>query len=251
MDDIRIETDATVRTITLNRPEKRNALTREMFDALVAAFEREAPAAERLTVLRAEGPSFCAGVDLGQRSGNDAREGHSPLELLCAAIRAYPLPVVAAVQGHAIGGGMMVALSCDFVVAAEDAKVGNGAVQMGLVPAYGLGRRIASVTGTTLGRRLFLLGDPVPASRLAAAGAITAAVPAGDLAAEVDRVVGRLSRNAPLSLRAIKATLTEDEFRAAPDEAARRLIASAQASEDAKEGVLARREKRPAAFAGR
>ncbi len=63
--------------------------------------------------------------------------------------------------------------------------------------------------------------------------------------------MGRLSRNAPLSLRAIKATLTEDEFRAAPDEDARRLIASAQASEDAKEGVLARREKRPAAFAGR
>jgi enoyl-CoA hydratase/carnithine racemase len=248
MPDIRIDTGATVRTITLSRPEKRNALTREMFETLTAAFEREPAAAERVTVLRAEGPSFCAGVDLGQRAANDAREGRSPLELLCAAIRRYPLPVVAVVQGHAIGGGMMLALSCDFVVAADDAKVGNGAVQMGLVPAFGLAREIAAVAGKALARELFLLGDPMPAARLG--HALAGAVPAAELEVATDRVVARLAANAPLSMRAVKATLNAEPFAAAPHGRAQELIERAAASEDSREGVAARRERRPPAFAG-
>lgn len=250
MDDIRIETQpgGAVRTITLNRPDKRNALTREMFTALTEAFEREPPAAERVTVLRAEGPAFCGGVDLAQRSGNDARAGHSPLEVLCRAMWAHPLPIVAAVQGHAIGGGMMLALHADFVVASESAKIGNTAVQMGLVPAWEPTRAVAAATGTVLGRELLLLGDPVPAARLAD---VVAVVPAEELEAAVARVVERLAGNAPLSLRAVKATLNAEGFRVAPNERVQALIAAAQGSEDAREGVAARREKRPAAFAGR
>jgi enoyl-CoA hydratase/carnithine racemase len=253
MTEVLIETDeaGAVTTITLNRPEKRNALTREMFAALMEAFEAEPVPTARVTVLAAEGPSFCAGVDLGERSGNAAGPGESPLELLCEAVRNHPLPVVAVVQGAAIGGGAMLALHCDFVVAVEDAKIGNAAVQMGLVPAWLPARRIAETGGQALARELLLLGNIVPARRLADAHVIAAAVAPDELHAEVDRLVGRLAANAPLSLRAIKATLVAESFAAAPHPEADTAIARVQESDDAREGPTARREKREPQFTGR
>jgi enoyl-CoA hydratase/carnithine racemase len=143
------------------------------------------------------------------------------------------------------------ALHCDVVVAVEEAKLGNSAVQLGLVPPWPLTRRVAEAAGRTLASELLLLGDLVPAERLARAHVIAAAVPAGELAAAVDRVVERLALNAPLSLRAIKATLTADAFAEAPHAGVAELIVLAQRSEDAREGVSARRERRPPQFAGR
>lgn len=253
MDEIRIasEDGGAVRRITLNRPEKRNALTREMFAELTAAFEREPPAAERLTVLDAAGPVFCAGVDLGERADNPAGEGQSPLEVLCEAVWRYPLPVVAVVSGHAIGGGFMLALHCDFVVADEAAQLGNAAVQMGLAPPWPLARRLAVAAGTNLGRRLLLLGDPMRARALAEAEVIEAAVRADDLPQAAVRIIDRLAQNAPLSLRAVKATLNATAYAELPHRRETAAIATVQESEDAREGVAARREKRPALFSGR
>jgi enoyl-CoA hydratase/carnithine racemase len=248
---IRCEWDGAVRTIPLNRPDKRNALSREMFDVLIDAFETEPALTDRVTVLRAEGTVFCAGVDLGQRADNPSAAGQSPLERLCDAIRRYPLPVVAVVQGHAIGGGMMLALHCDFVVAAEEARLGNTAVQLGLVPAWEPARRVVEAIGVTLARELLLLGDPVPAGRLAAAHAIADVVPTDGLNAAADAVVSRLVANAPLSLRAVKATLNAGAYVEAEHPVADDAIARAQVSEDAVEGVAARKEKRTPQFAGR
>jgi enoyl-CoA hydratase/carnithine racemase len=248
---IRCEWDGAVRTITLNRPDKRNALSREMFDVLIDAFETEPALTDRVTVLRAEGTVFCAGVDLGQRADNPSAAGQSPLERLCDAIRRYPLPVVAVVQGHAIGGGMLLALHCDFVVAAEEARLGNTAVQLGLVPAWEPARRVVEAIGVTLARELLLLGDPVPAGRLAAAHAIADVVPTDGLNAAADAVVSRLVANAPLSLRAVKATLNAGAYVEAEHPVADDAIARAQVSEDAVEGVAARKEKRTPQFAGR
>jgi enoyl-CoA hydratase/carnithine racemase len=248
---IRCEWDGAVRTITLNRPDKRNALSREMFDVLIDAFETEPALTDRVTVLRAEGTVFCAGVDLGQRADNPSAAGQSPLERLCDAIRRYPLPVGAVVQGHAIGGGMMLALHCDFVVAAEEARLGNTAVQLGLVPAWEPARRVVEAIGVTLARELLLLGDPVPAGRLAAAHAIADVVPTDGLNAAADAVVSRLVANAPLSLRAVKATLNAGAYVEAEHPVADDAIARAQVSEDAVEGVAARKEKRTPQFAGR
>jgi enoyl-CoA hydratase/carnithine racemase len=252
VDDVRIEVsdDGAVRTIVLDRPEKRNALTREMFDVLIDAFTDEPPAAQRVSVIRAEGPSFCAGVDLGQRAGNETGEGRTPLERLCAAIWSHPRPVVAVVHGAAIGGGAMLALHCDFVVAAADAKFANGAVQLGLAPAWSVSRRMQDVLGPALARELLLGGDAVTAERLADAKAIAAAVPAESLDAEAARVVDRLAANAPLSLRAVKATLAAEPWAERPHERVTALIERVQASDDAKEGVLARKERRAAAFRG-
>jgi enoyl-CoA hydratase/carnithine racemase len=252
MADIRIELDdgRAVRTVTLDRPEKRNALTREMFDILIDAFSSEPPAAERVTVIQAEGPAFCGGVDLGQRAGNESDEGQSPLERLCDAIARYPLPVVAVVQGPAIGGGAMIALHCDLVVAVDDARFGNAAVQAGMTPAWAVSRQVLAAAGESLSRELLLLGDSIDAQRLAAAGVIARAVPAATLDAEAKRIVDRLTANAPLSLRAIKATLAARPYVERGHDAATALVERVQASADAKEGAAARRERRKPRFAG-
>lgn len=251
-DEIQIttESDGLVRRIVLNRPEKRNALTREMFAELTEAFAN-ADGGERLTVIAAEGSAFCAGVDLGQRADNESRAGASPLELLCIAVREYPLPVVAAVQGHAIGGGFMLAMHCDFVIAVNEAKMGNAAVQMGLVTPWSGGRRILDAMGAPLARRMLLLGELVRAEQLEAAHVIAAAVPATDLPAVTASVVDRLAANAPLSLRAIKAALNARAYDERPDPSVQAMVERAQQSEDSHEGVAARREKRPAQFTGR
>lgn len=248
--EIRIEREGAIRTITLCRAEKRNALTREMFATLTDAFTREPDPRERVTVLRAQGPVFCAGVDLGQRAEGAVREGESPLELLCAALRAYPLPVVVVLTGAAIGGGFMLLTHCDFVVAVEDAKVGNSAVQMGLVPPWLLSRHVLSAVGPGLARRLLLVGDLVPAAQLDPS-IVTAAVPAEELEDEVQALLARLAGNAPLSLRAIKATIDAEHYEHASHDEVDTLIRVAQASEDGKEGVAARRERRPARFRSR
>jgi enoyl-CoA hydratase/carnithine racemase len=248
MSDIRVD-HGSVRTITLTRPGKRNALTREMFATLWDVLESDPPPEQRVTVLRSTGPVFCAGVDLSERASNPSAAGESPLERLCAALHAHPLPVVAVVQGAAIGGGLMLALHCDFVIADEAAMLGNAAVQMGLVPAWDVARRVLALAGAATARELLLLGDPLPAARLG--HVLTAAVPAEALDATAARLIARLEANAPLSLRAIKATLNARAYAEAPHENADALIARAQRSEDSREGVLARREKRPATFAGR
>ena len=251
MPEVRIEErgDGAVRVLTLDRAEKRNALTLDMFRVLTAAFAAEPPPAQRLTLLRAEGSVFCAGVDLGERS--DEHDGESPLEALCRSVRAYPLPVVAAVQGHAIGGGFMLLTHCDVVVAVAEAKLGNAAVQLGLVPPWPLARRVQEAAGPALARELLVLGELVSAGRLADAGVIAAAVESERLDEEVAAVVDRIAANAPLSLRAIKATLTAPGFAAAPHDHADALLARARASEDAKEGVRARRERRDPSYTGR
>jgi enoyl-CoA hydratase/carnithine racemase len=145
----------------------------------------------------------------------------------------------------------MLALHCDFVVAAEEARLGNTAVQLGLVPAWEPARRVVEAIGVTLARELLLLGDPVPAGRLAAAHAIADVVPTDGLNAAADAVVSRLVANAPLSLRAVKATLNAGAYVEAEHPVADDAIARAQVSEDAVEGVAARKEKRTPQFAGR
>jgi enoyl-CoA hydratase/carnithine racemase len=249
MEEVRIDVDETgaVRTITINRPDKRNALSRDMFAELTRLFEEEPPLTERVTVLRSEGHVFCSGIDLNERLVH----GAPPLDTLCEAILDYPLPVVARMQGDAIAGGAFLALFCDFVIATKAARFWVSLVQIGLAPPWPLTRRLAELATPALARELVLLGDPVLAERLAAADVITAAVEPDELDAEVDRVVGRLAANAPLSLRAIKATLTAQAFAEVPHDDVEKLIHAARDSEDGREGVKARLERRMPVYAGR
>ena len=246
------ETSGAVRTITLNRPEKRNALDGEMLDELAAAFGRAPEPLERVAVVRANGPVFCAGLDLRERLGEGARGSASPIEHVLELVENYPLPVVAVVQGDAIAGGNELALHCDFVVAASGASFGMSLAQIGLAPSWFLAKKLLEVAGPVATRRILLLGDPVQATRMAELGIIDSAVPPEALEDAAQAIVERLAANAPLSLRAMKALLVREmAFRGGIEHAdIDVLVGRARTSDDSREGIAARLEKRAPKFRG-
>jgi enoyl-CoA hydratase/carnithine racemase len=251
MSKVEIELSGSVRTVLLNRPEKRNALDSEMMDALVMAFSNAPATSEKITVIRSTGPAFCAGLDL--RSRKDIKDGESSIEAMLRAIEMYPLPVVAVVQGDAIAGGNELALHCDIVVASSAARFGMPLAQIGIAPTWFLIKKLLEVAGPVTTRKMLLLGDPIPAARMFELGAIAEIAPPDELESRAVRIIDRLVANAPLSLRAMKAAIAcEMQFRDnIPHDDIDALIMRASSSADAKEGITARMEKRLPNFQGK
>lgn len=249
---IRIETEreGAIRRITFDRHEKRNAISPPMFDTLIEAFSKAPPPEERVTVIQSEGTVFSAGVDLSERIQNGWPQ-KSPLVQLCDLIRNYPLPVLGAMQGDAIAGGCMLVLHCDLIVAQEGARLGMPLAQLGIAPPWILTSRTINRVGPALGRELVLMGDPMPVERIGQA-VFNAIVPAEEFRATVDRFANQLANNAPLSLRAVKASLAT--IGSAGDDAEHdyenSLVRAALDSADAREGMKARLEGRAPNFQG-
>lgn len=250
MATILMELDGAVRTVTLNRPEKRNALDGEMLSDLEAIFRTQPVESERVVVLRAEGTVFCAGLDLVSRTGISS--GSSSIEDMLQAVEQYPLPVVAIVQGDAIAGGNELALHCDLVVASEQARFGMSLAQLGLSPTWFLTKKLMELAGPVTTREILLLGDPLPATRMYELGIIARVVPPDRLQQTADELVKRLAANAPLSLIAMKGLLNRlMAFREGIEHGVvDRLVTNASSSNDAKEGIAARMEKRSPKFTG-
>ena len=237
--------EAGVRTVTMNRPEKRNAMTDAMLEQLMEAFTSEPHEDERVTVLRGAGPSFCAGRDIGQDMLVD-------IEPVFHAVEHYPLPVVAAVQGNAIAGGCEIALHCDFVVAMSNARFGMSLAQIGMAPTWFLAKKLLEVAGPVGAREILLLGDPIAAMRMYELGMISHIADESDFETTLNGIVQLLVSNAPLSLKAIKALLLREmTFRDGIEHAdVDALARAASRSEDAKEGKAARLAKREPTFKG-
>ncbi|MDA8037706.1 MAG: enoyl-CoA hydratase-related protein [Actinomycetota bacterium] len=248
MGRVHVSSDGTVRRVVLARPEKRNALSLAMLAALEAAFPANPPASERVAVVSAEGPTFCAGIDLSAHFP----DGEAAIEMAFRAIERYPLPVVAVVAGDAVGGGAELALHCDVVVAADSARFSMPLARLGLTPPWLFTVKLVDVAGLALARELLLVGDAVAAPRLAELGVISRVVAGESLGASVDSIVGAIAAGAPLSLRALKAALVRaGEIRAGlPHEDVDELSRRAGKSEDAREGMRARLEKRSPVFDG-
>ena len=245
--------DGAVRTVTLNRPEKRNALTSEMLRGLQALFS-ETPAPEaRVVALRAAGPVFSAGVDLRESLDEGVPANEGSIDAALRAIETYPLPVVAVVQGPAIAGGNELALHCDIVVASTRATFWMSLAQIGLAPTWFLSKKLLEVGGPVLTKEMLLLGDPVPAQRMYDLGVIARVAEPDDFDAAAGAVIDRLAANAPLSLRAMKALINRGmAYRdSIPHDDVDRIVAAARESHDAREGMAARLEKRPPRFTGR
>lgn len=250
METVRVGSAGAVREVVLARGEKRNALDAGMLAALTDAFKAAPPADERVTVIRAEGPVFCSGLDLRERGGGTI--GSSAIEVMLHAIELYPLPVVAVVQGDAIAGGNELALHCDFVVASETARFGMSLAKIGLAPTWFLAKKLLEVAGPVGAREMLLLGDLLSARRMADMGLIHRAVPADGLEVAARAVIDRLAANAPLSLRAMKALLVRAmAFRDGVEHAdIDALVAAAGRSQDAREGIAAMLERRSPRFEG-
>jgi len=223
-----------------------------MLEELTGLFSVDPPAVERVTVIRAEGPVFCAGVDLKERDSNGMAGSSGGIETMLDAVQNYPLPVVAAVQGDAIAGGNELALHCDLVVAVSTARFGMSLAQIGLAPSWFLAKKILEVCGPVVAREMLLLGDPLPSARMAHLGLIHRVAEPAEFDDAVSAVVTRVAANAPLSLRAMKSVLTRQmTFRdgIAHDDVDE-LVDAARFSSDAKEGIAARLDRRTAEFRG-
>ena len=251
MSHIELNIDGAVRAVTLNRPEKRNALSPEMLDELTGIFSATPAPEEKVATIRAIGPSFSSGVDLRDRDASSTGARH--IARMLDAVQNWPLPVIAIVEGSARAGGTELALHCDIVVASTNATFGMPLAQIGLAPSWFLSKKIVECLGPVGAREMFFLGDPLSAKRMHEYGAISHVAEPAAFEALVEAVIGRVRDNAPLALRAIKAVINRSmtyrdgiEF-ADVDE----LAGNVRVSEDAREGMAARLEKRRPNFRGR
>ena len=249
---IRVEVDGPIKTITLTRSDKRNALDTTMLDALEEQFVAEPDTEDRLIVLRAEGPTYCSGVDMRERLEKGVHSKESPVERVFRAMEANPLPIVTVVEGPAIAGGCELALHCEFVIASQQASFGMSLVQLGMAPSWFLAKKLMEVAGPVATREILLLGDPVSAQWMYDRALIARIAPASQVDAELAKIVHRLSSNAPLSLKAMKTLIIRQlDYRDdIPHEDVDALLQEARQSNDSKEGVRARLEKRKANFTG-
>ena len=254
---ILVEARPGYRLITLNRPERLNALTVEMADALLAALDAaEADPECRAVLLTGAGRGFCAGQDLAAIAGMPAAEIGQLLDHynpVIRKLRALPLPVVCAVNGVAAGAGANLALACDIVLAAKSAAFVQAFARIGLVPDCGGTWFLPRLVGMARARALALLAEPLPAETAAEWGLIWRAVDDGRLMEEAQALTAWLAAGSTgglaLAKRALDAGATNDLDTQLDVE--RDLQAKAAASADHAEGVCAFLEKRPPSFTGR
>ncbi len=205
---IAIMDDGAVRTVTVNRPDKLNALDRATLEALDAAFAAAAADADvRVVVLTGAGPkAFVAGADIAEMNGLSAVQGRDFSLLgqgLMRRIERMPKPVIGKINGFALGGGLELAMACHLRVAAETARLGQPEINLGLIPGFGGSQRLLRLCGRAAALELCLLGAPITAARAAQLGIVNEVVPAGDLEARVRALASQLASAAPLALRGI------------------------------------------------
>src|SRR3954467_14489686 len=253
MSKVIIEKNGPVRTVWMNRPEKKNALDSELMGNMIEALQAPVAAEDRVLVIRGKGDAFCSGLDMAERRATAETGEASGIEEMLRAIELCPLPVVAVVQGDAIAGGNELALHCDLVVASEKARFGMSLAQVGLAPNWFLAKKLMEVLGPVTTREMLLLGDPLPSTKLFALGLIARCVPHEQLEAEAQKVIDRLAANAPLSMKAMKAlTVRQLEFRdAIRHDDVDALVQAAIKSQAPQGGSKARLEKRTAKFQGK
>ena len=250
--------DGAVRRITINRPDKLNALDATVIDELTRAFDAAAvDEAVRVVVLTGAGPkAFVAGADIAAMSTLgvvDAREFSLRGQRLMSRIERLGKPVIAMVNGFALGGGLELAMACHLRIAADTAKVGQPEVGLGLIPGFGGTQRLQRLCGRGPALELCLLGAPVDAARALQLGVVTRVGPAAALEAETTKLAAQLAAAAPLALRGVlDAVLLGGEM--AIDMALdyeSQQFAIAFSTEDMKEGTSAFLARRKPAFTGR
>jgi enoyl-CoA hydratase len=251
-----------VAVLTLDDPERRNAMTEPMGDALTAACaELAADDAVRAVVLTGTPPAFSAGGDLGmlEELGRRAREeGFDATDHMRAfyrrflAVRELPQPVVAAINGHAVGAGLCVALACDLRLVAREAKVGLNFARLGLHPGMGGSWLLPRTLGDQRARLWLYTGRLVDGTEAAAAGLALDALPTEDVLPAAVELAAEIAAASPVVVRQLKATLADlptDLDGALDREAAAQAVN--YGTDDLLEGLAAGRERRPPTFPGR
>jgi enoyl-CoA hydratase len=251
---------APVRTITINRPAVLNALdTRTLgeLDACFAALAADPAGALRCVILTGAGEkAFVAGADISAMERLGVVEARRFAELgrrLGERIESLPVPVIAAVNGFALGGGLELALACDFMIVSSSAKLGQPEVNVGVLPGFGGSQRLLRRIGIGRTRQLIYTGDPIGAEQAQAWGLCNEVTPPAELLPRARVLAERIASRAPLAVAAAKRAIRLGED--LPLDRALMLeqetFAALFASEDQKEGMRAFLEKRPAKWQGR
>lgn len=195
-----------VRRITVNRPDKLNALNAATLDALHEAFR--AVAADdtvRVVVLTGAGAkAFVAGADIAEMNTLTPVQGRDFAlrgQRMMRFVEKMPKPVIAMVNGFALGGGLELAMCCHLRIAADTAKVGQPEINLGLIPGFGGTQRLLRLAGRAATLELCLLGSPIDAQRAFALGIVNRVVPAAELEAETMKLAEQMASAAPLALR--------------------------------------------------
>jgi enoyl-CoA hydratase len=252
-DAVLIERRERILVLTLNRPEQRNAVNAALAAGVAAGLDAlDADPGLSVGVITGAGRGFCAGMDLKAFVAGESP--HVPGRGFAGiAERAAAKPLIAAVEGFAVAGGLEVALACDLIVAAKGARLGIPEVKRGLVAAAGGLLRLPRGLPRNIAMELALTGDPILAQRAAELGLVNRLVEPGQALATALQLAEAIAENGPLALAASKRILTESadwpeaEFFSRQAEISGPVLASA----DAREGATAFAEKRPPAWTGR
>lgn len=236
--------DGAVITLELRRQDKRNALNTAMCDAIREAVDHAVSDGARAIVITGEGTAFCAGADLS----GDVYSGSFPLALVSMldALQTAPVPIVAAVNGPAIGAGTQLALACDLRVVAGDARFAIPVVKVGLAVHNWTVHRLADMIGGGHARGMLMAAEPMGAERACALGLANRA---GDLGV-AEQWATELAALAPLSMQHLKLVFNDDGDRSVATAAQTALFNAVWASEDKTEASRARREQRAPRFQG-
>ncbi len=208
------QTDA-IATIQLNRPEKLNAVDREMLDILDAEVNRlHRDESVRVVVLEASGErAFCVGADLNQIAifdSADIRRWVNDGNRILSRLANLPVPVIAAINGYAVGGGLEFALACDLRIASTDSSFGLPEITHGWFPGWGGTHRLLHVIGEAKAKEMVFLGERIDAQTAHGLGLVNRIVPRENLTSEVHQIAESLAQKSPVAVRAVKAALTRN-----------------------------------------
>jgi enoyl-CoA hydratase len=257
-DNLLIERDGAVATVTVNRPKVLNALNTQTLDELRRAIlELKGDAAVRVVILTGAGEkSFIAGADINElavQSPTSGREHAVSGQHVLDLIEQMGKPVIAAINGYALGGGCELAMACTIRIAADTAKLGQPEINLGIIPGYAGTQRLARIVGKGRALELLLTGDQIPAAEAHRLGLVNLVVPAADLMAEVKKLAAALAAKAPVAVRyileAVNKGLEMPFAQAQIFEAT--LFGLVASTADMREGTAAFLEKRKPAFTGK
>ncbi len=234
--------------ITLCRPEAHNALTKAAMGEMQAALEGWAESNIRAVIITGEGRSFCAGASLDELGDGDW--DNNPLTPLCAAVEGFKAPVIAALNGGVFGGGVDLALACDFRIGVQSLKMFVPPAKLGIhYEPEGIARAVQRL-GAQMARRVFLMAEKFEAEALLTHGFLDELHPPEALAARAEELAETLAALAPMAVQGMKQTILETSQNRLDIPAAKARVRACFASADHAEGLAALREKRPSHFTG-
>jgi enoyl-CoA hydratase len=255
--NVLLQTNERISTLTINRPDKRNALNQATRDEILHVLDSlERSADSRVLIITGAGDkAFIAGADIAEFEGRTALTQRESMKgrRIFDAVEEFPKPVIAMINGFCLGGGMELALACDIRIASDTAKLGQPEVNLGIIPGGGGTQRLTRLVGEGKAMELILTGDLIDAAEAKSIGLVNDVVPSAELLSRVLALAGRIAEKSPIALQMAKEavkTASRMNLREGLDRETD-LFSITFGSEDKAEGVRAFLEKRKPDFKGR